>query len=133
MDGWMGSADVGACLLSSLTPFINMVLRGEASETVHPVFFGANLFALTKDGGVCPIAVGNTLCCLTTKATVPSFSEDLRAELCPVQLGYSAIGGCEAAANAARLYLTNLPPKRVFLKIDMCNAFNCLRRDFSLS
>ena len=61
----------GGCLLSSLTLHINMVLWGEVSEAVHPVFFGANLFTLTKeDGGVRPNAMGNTLHRLTNKAAV---------------------------------------------------------------
>ena len=65
------SADAGAHLLSSLTLFINMVLQGEVSKAVRPVFVSANLFALTKkDGGFCPIAVGNTLRRLPTKAGV---------------------------------------------------------------
>ena len=60
-----------ARLLSSLTMFINIVLRGEVSKAVRPVFFGTNLFALIKkNSGVHPITVGNTLRNLVTKAAV---------------------------------------------------------------
>ena len=38
-------------------------------------------------------------------------------------------GGCEAAVHAARLYLLNLNPNHVLLKLDFRNAFNSVRRD----
>ena len=73
---------------------------------------------------------GQYLHCLANNAAVRSFPEDRGAELRPVSLGHSTKGGCEAVAHAARRYLTNLPPHRIFLKIYMCNAFHCLRRNF---
>ena len=47
----------------------------------------------------------------------------------PNQLGYASKGGSEAAAHAARHYLTSNRQNRVFLKLDMSNAFNCINRD----
>ena len=45
--------------------------------------------------------------------------------LAPLQLGYGMPFGEEAALYSARLYLSNLPPDSVMLKID----FNCVRHD----
>ena len=47
----------------------------------------------------------------------------------PNQLGYGTKGGCEAAAHVTRNYITNNPSNKVFLKLDISNAFNCIRRD----
>ena len=49
--------------------------------------------------------------------------------LAPRQLGYGTKLGCEAAVHATRLYLSNLQPGQVILKLDFQNAFNCIRRD----
>ena len=57
----------------------------------------------------------------------------LGEELGPVQLGVSTSGGYKAAAHAARRYASDCRQRRDFLKIDMRNAFNSLRRDSFLS
>ena len=49
--------------------------------------------------------------------------------LAPLQLGYSTALGAEAAVHSSRLYLSNLPPDHVLLKLDFKNAFNSVRRD----
>ena len=41
-------------------------------------------------------------------------------------------GGSEEAAHAPRHYLTSNPQIKVFLKIDIKNAFNCIHRDIIL-
>ena len=46
----------------------------------------------------------------------------------PLQLGVDTPGGCEAAAHAARRFLTDLPSGSVLVKLDLSNAFNCLNR-----
>ena len=127
------SGEAGARLLSRLTEFTNMVLRGEVPDFIVTTFFGASISALIKkDGGIRPIAVGNTLRRLATKIGVKPLSARLGQELRPVQLGFSTNGGCEAAAHAARVYLRDCKHKRV-LKIDMRNAFNSIRRDTFLT
>ena len=51
------------------------------------------------------------------------------ALLAPHQLGYGIPLGAEAAVHAARVFLQNLQPGHLILKLDFRNAFNCLRRD----
>ena len=56
-----------AALTSALARFVSLVLEGKIPLTIRPFFFGASLTALTKEGGVRPIAVGCTLRRLFTK------------------------------------------------------------------
>ena len=128
------AAEAGSRLLTALTDFVNFVLWGKVPGFALSTFYGATLCALQKKGGgVRPIAVGNTLRRLATKVGARPLSAALGNELQPVQLGFSCKGGCEAAAHATRRYLKDCSHRRVLLKIDMRNAFNCLRRDCFLS
>ena len=120
----------GSLLLRALTSFINLTLAGQTPEPVRPLFFGANLVALEKKGGgVRPIAVGCTLRRLAAKAAAVHVKDPMHSLLAPRQLGYGTPQGAEAAVHAARIYLDNLPPDHVLLKLDFSNAFNCVRRD----
>jgi hypothetical protein len=57
----VSSGDAGHCLLTRLTEFTNLCLKGRVPAVVQPVFCGASLCALNKkDGDIRPIAV----CCL---------------------------------------------------------------------
>ena len=76
------------------------------------------------------IAVGNTFRRLITKSgLIKHATRGLGSLLRPNQLGYGTKGGCEAAAHATRNYITNNPSNKVFLKLDISNAFNCIWRD----
>ena len=121
-------------LATALTNIINLVLEGGVPDEILPIFYGGSLCALTKpNGGVRPIAAGNTLRRLAVKVASELLVDTLGEEFRPVQLGYGTKGGCEGAAHAARTYLANQTGSKVFLKIDVSNAFNCLRRDIFLA
>ena len=112
-----------------------MFLRGEVPNFTTPLFYDASLCALSKkDGGVQPIAVGNTLRQLATKAGMRSVKERLGQHLRPIQLSFGKPGGCKAAVYATHHYIahTTQEEKWVILKIDMRNAFNFIRRDVFL-
>ena len=99
-------------------------------RTVRPHFFGANLTALTKkDGEVRPIAVVCTLRWLAAKLTGRCVMDAMGELLAPHQLGYGTKLSCKAAVHAAHLYLSNLQPGQVILKLDFQYAFNCICRD----
>ena len=118
----------GPVLLSALTALVNIILQGKVPRTVQPLFFGANLTALTKkDGEVRPIAVGCTLRRLAAKLAGRCVMDAMGELLAPRQLGYGTKLGCEAAVHATRLYLSNLQPGQVILKLDFQNAFNYIR------
>ena len=92
--------------------------------------FGANLIALQKkDGGVRPIAVGNSLRRLAAKVASAKVVCEMSDLLAPRQLGFGVKGGAEAAIHAARLYLANLDSSAAVVKLDFKNAFNSIRRD----
>ena len=129
----IGATEAGNKLLVSLTKLVNFILQEQIPADIRPIFFGANLFALSKkDGGIRPIAVGLTLRRLTTKVGLKPLSQGLGSLLRPNQLGFATKGGSEAAAHAARHYLNNDPQNKVFLKLDIKNAFNSMHRDVFL-
>ena len=129
----------GRELISALSSFIHHVLEGHTPSSIQPVFFGANLIALNKkEGGIRPIAVGNTLRRLASKCACPHILSSLEVSLAPRQLGYGTPMGSEAAVHAARCYLESMSTSsnKLMLKLDFRNAFNSLRRDkmlFSVS
>ena len=76
------SAEAGVNLFTTLTDFVNAILRGEVLDFAVSTFFGATLCALTKkDGGIRPIAVGNTLRKLAAKVGARPLSHSLGSEL----------------------------------------------------
>ena len=76
-----------------------------------------------------PIAVGCTLHHLAAKCAGNRVMQAMGALLAPHQLGYGVPLGVEAAVHATHVFLQNLQPGRLILKLDFRNAFNCLRRD----
>ena len=117
-------------LLRSVTFFVNCVLRGETAVPARASFFGATLIALNKKGGgLRPIAVGCTLRRLVAKCAGACVKEAMGALLAPHQLGFGVPLGAEAAVHASRIFLYNLQPGHLILKLDFRNAFNCLCRD----
>ena len=129
----IGASEAGNRLLESITKLVNFVLKDKIPEDIRPIFFGANLCALSKkDEGIRPIAVGTTFRRLSTKAGLKPISRELGILFRPNQLGYSSKGGSEAAAHAARHYLMSNTQNKVFLKLDIKNAFNTINRDVIL-
>jgi hypothetical protein len=121
---------MGQRLLTLLTEFANICLCGRVPAVVRPVFCGASLCALSKkDGGIRPIAVGCTLRRLVAKAACSVVRDRVAEQLAPLQLGFGIKQGAEAAAHAARCYISNISPGEAFLKIDFTNAFNAISRD----
>ena len=125
-----GSGAAGERLKTSLTNICNLVLSGRVPESIRPLFYGASLCALSKkDGGIRPIAVGNTLRRLATKVLIFPTTAEIREQVQPTQLGVGTPAGCEAALRAVRHYMESTSSPKVLLKIDLKNAFNSIRRD----
>ena len=127
------AGEAGARLVSALTRLVNLVLQGQVPASARAAFYAASLIALRKPcGGIRPIAIGSTYRRLATKFASRPFNSELGARLRPNQLGFGTSGGCEAAVHATRLFARTLPSDNVLVKIDMRNAFNCVRRDHFL-
>jgi len=121
----VSAGDAGLRLLTRLTEFTNLCLT-----VIQPVFCGASLCALNKkDGGIRPIAVGSTLRRLIAKAACKAVMPKMAARFLPFQLGFGVPRATEAAAHAARAYVSSMQPGQGLLKLDFKNAFNTVRRD----
>ena len=126
-------AESGGELVSAITAFVNLQLRGGCNPDVVSHLFGGNILALEKkSGGVRPIAVGFTWRRLAAKCANSFATAKLREMLSPIQLEVGVKGGCEAAVHATRRFLLSMPDSYVVANLDFTNAFNSLRRDSML-
>lgn len=124
-----GNGNSATKLLRSLVKLINLVASGGVPEVFRPYFFAANLTALLKkDGGIRPIAVGNTFRRIVSKCAGAAVKGERKDIYGTTQLGYGLRGGAEAAAHSARVLAnSNLPLDFFLIKVDFKNAFNSLR------
>lgn len=125
------NGDVKNRLLTSLTSLTTIVFSGTVPTSICRYLYGATLTALQKMcGGIRPIAVGNTWRRLAAKLACRRVSSTLCNLFQPNQLGVGIKNGVEAGAHTARIYFKSKHTSiRLFLKIDVRNAFNEVRRD----
>ena len=124
------SAEAGARLRRSVTALVNRLLAADISDFARRLLFSANLTALRKkDGGIRPIAVGNVFRRIASNVACRSVTKRLANELAPIQLGVGIRNGCESAVHAARTFIQRPSTSQIMIKLDMRNAFNCVRRD----
>ena len=77
-----------ATVLEQLTGMVQLLARGDAPEELAPYLAGAKLFgAEKKDGGIRPIAVGESLRRLTAKTLCQATRDEVRALMWPLQTG----------------------------------------------
>ena len=109
------------------------MVKGKVPASVSPFLCGARLHAANKkDGGLRPIAVGNLLRRLTSKALVRAIEGKVNNLLAPHQLGVGTRGGCEIIVHSVKEALKR-DPSRWVLQIDLQNAFNSLDRSKMLA
>lgn len=125
------TGEAGLKLISSITNLSNFMLAGKKPNELCSIMYEASLCALNKEeGGIRPIAVGNTFRRLTAKMASSSVRSDMSSKFAPRQVGYGTRCGCEATAHATRTFVKkNRTGRAVVLKIDFRNAFNKLDRD----
>ena len=126
-----GSA--GLNFLKSLTKLINLIGDGKIPEPLRPFFFGAKLIALIKiEGGLRPIAIGNTLRCIASKCAGSKALSERQNFFGNVQVGCGTKRG--AAHSFRNLIERDDNPKcTVLLKLDFKYAFNSLNRETMLN
>ena len=107
-----------------------LLAKGDAPVALAPHLAGAKLFAATKkNGGIRPIAIGETLRRLTAKSLCHSTRDATKAHLWPLQVGCGSPLGAETAIHTLRQWRErNSQTEKVLLKIDFSNAFNCISR-----
>ena len=122
-------------MLKSLTKLINTIIDGKVPDEIRPILFGAKLIALTKvDGGLRPIAVGNTIRRIASKCVGYNMAEQRAALFGETQVGCGTKRGAEIAAHLFRnLIESNSNKLDVILKLDFKNAFNSLNRETLLN
>lgn len=129
----LNNKDTHNSFLSSISSFMNLILRGQCPPEVAQILFGGNLLAIQKkSGGIRPIAVGYFWRRLASKCANVFAMGKLETYFKPYQLGVGVRGGCEAAVHACRRFLESMPDDQIVVKLDFRNAFNSLRRDAML-
>ena len=116
-------------VLRSISRFASFVSSNKIPDPIRHLFLGAHLYAIQKKvGGIRPIAVGNTFRRLFSKLSLHSVMNSLREDLLPCQLGVGVRIGCESAVHASRSFINHSVDPKVFLKLDVSNAFNSIDR-----
>ena len=128
------NGQTGLNFLRALTNLVNVILEGKVLLQLRLYFFGAKLIALKKpDGGLRPIAVGNTFRRLSAKCAGYHVFESRQARYGNRQVGVGTKRGAELASHVFRCLIESPQPKEiVILKIDFENAFNSINRRFML-
>ena len=119
-------------LLFQLTALVNRIISNQLPDFIMPVLLGANLTALNKkNGGIRPIAVGETIRRIACKCAMRQVEPQLTSLLTPLQLGCGVRAGLDAAIHSTRDKLYSDIGPQLFLKLDFRNAFNTrsMRRD----
>ena len=109
----------------SLTKLINLIGDGKIPEPLRPFFFGAKLITLIKiDGGLRPIATGNTLRLIASKCAGSKALSERQKLFGNVQVGCGTKRGAEIAAYSFRNLIErdHNPKRNVLLKLDFKNA-----------
>ena len=124
------SCDANGLFVVALTSLVNLILAGNVPSSIQPILFGAAVTAFNKkEGGVRPIAVGETVRRLSAKCATRAVKGRFSDAFSPIQIGFGVPGGAEAAAHASRGFVEKANPGDVMLKLDFSNAFNTMRRD----
>ena len=126
----------GLTLVSALAKLTKMWVHGSLPLTHAPYLNGASLTPLRKpDGGVRPVAVGETLRRLVGKALLSTSTlKEQVADLAPVQCGVGVSVAAENVAMGVRALVDTYggSPNWAILKVDLKNAFNSVHRDVVL-
>ena len=128
------NGQTGRNFLRALANPVKVILEGKVPFELRPYFFGSKLIALKKpDGGLRPIAVGNTFRRLSAKCAGYHVLESRQARYGNRQVGGGTRRGAELASHVFPCLIESPQPKgNVFLKIDFENAFNSINRQFTL-
>ena len=105
---------------------MNVILEGKVPFELRPYFFGSKVIALKKsDGGLRPIAIGNTFRRLSAKCAGYHVFESRQARYRNRQVDVGTKRGAELASHVLRCLIESPQTKKnVILKIDFENAFN---------
>ncbi len=118
-------------LQKALVALVNQLAQGEGPRALAVWIAGAPITPLRKDdGGVRPIAVGETIRCLVSSMQLQLVIARAKKILAPIQQGVAVPGGIEAATHAVRALAWEHRDDDglALLQIDLQNAFNVANR-----
>ena len=112
-----------------LFPVLVHLFHGRVPAQAAPLLFGGNLSAFKKpQGGIRPIAVGETLIRIMARAVAHAQKEVFEKLLVPSgQMGVATPSGAETIIHVVRLAM-QAHPDWVCLQLDFRNAFNTVSR-----
>ena len=119
-----------------VSALLSLLARGHAPQELQRYLCGATLVTLKKkDGAHRPVAVGDTWRRLVAKALCRRYARELKKYSEPVQLGVGTKAGCEAIVHTTRQWLgrNRTAKDKVFVKMDLSNAFNAVGRSAVLA
>ena len=118
--------DTDGRISGPLTKVCNILVAGRAPPSIACWLAGAPLFPLMKkDGGVRPIAVGEILRRLVSRACCAALNPGQFFQQMG-QVGVGVRGGAEGAVQAVKIALKSGLGDVVALKVDFENAFNAV-------
>ena len=121
----------GSALLAGLTSFAQAAISGSLHPRIAPLLCASTLVPLQKkDGGVRPIAVGDTLRRVVGKLLLSTSQarEEIKS-LQPRQVGVGTPFAAELVGMAMQRIADSRPNGSwVALQVDVSNAFNCISR-----
>jgi len=121
-------------LLDSLAGFASHFASCDFPDVMALYYGGGRLIPLSKkDGGVRPLAVGETLRRLVCKMALSKSSSRIKEYFPPMQLGVGIPNGAEAIIHSMAFAIENLKPDESALQVDFSNAFNLIDRSAFLS
>ena len=118
-------------VLRQITALVGLLAQGLAHPCARELVCGGRLMALRKvTGDLRPIAIGETIRRLTSKALASLVVPRIREELSPIQVGIGTSCGAEAACRTVRQWKArnHADSSKVLGLLDVQNAFNCVDR-----
>ena len=120
---------IGTTILGSLAEYCSIFVTGKFPAELAPFYSSARLIPLVKkDGGVRPMAVGETLRRLACKLALMLIVDDMPPVFLPQQLGVGTPNGAESIIHSVAEMMENLADDEAILQVDFTNAFNLVSR-----
>ena len=116
-------------LADSLTAALNLFQTNTIEPHARNLLNAARAVAVPKDnGGIRPIAVGNTLVRTALGVAMTPLSSRLQRYFTPLQYGIGVRAGAEIMTHTIKAHL-QLNPSHLVIQTDLANAFNSWSRD----
>jgi hypothetical protein len=117
-------------ILDDLAIYFAQFVSGKFPQTLAQYYASARLIPLIKkNGGIRPLAVGDTLRRLACKLALTLIKVDIPAVFHPHQYGVGLPNGAETIIHSVASAMENLADDENILQIDFSNAFNLVSRD----